>query len=161
VVNSLLLVVVAVLAGLSVVDFIRCLKGRVMDITLQLPGFLKGRIRERIRDFSKNRIAMPAAAFVLGAVIAGMELACTGQVYIPIVTMISEPRYRIAATSYLISYNVAFITPLAAVFLLATFGVTSEHMAELFKRHVAAVKLGLAVLFAAMAMMVIYNLRWL
>jgi cytochrome c biogenesis protein CcdA len=90
-----------------------------------------------------------------------MELTCTGQVYFPIVTMISEPRYRIAAIMYLFSYNVAFIVPLVIVFLLATFGVTSERMGAFFRRRIALVKFGLAVLFIAMAIMIIVNLGWL
>lgn len=158
-INLLLLLIVAVLGVFSVVDFVRCLKGNVTDITLQLPGFLKGKVRERIRNFSKSKIAMPAASFVLGVVIAAMELACTGQVYLPIVTMISEPRHRIAATFYLFSYNIAFIIPLVAVFALATLGVTSDRMGVFFKRHMATVKLGFVILFAAMAAMIIYNLR--
>lgn len=161
IVNSLLLFVVGVFAVFSLVDFIRCLKGRVTDITLQLPDFLKGKIREKIRNFARNKKALISASFILGVVIASMELVCTGQVYFPIVTMISEPRYRIAATKYLVSYNIAFIIPLVAVFLLATFGVTSERMGTFFRRHVAMVKLGLAILFIAMAIMIIINLRWL
>jgi hypothetical protein len=47
------------------------------------------------------------------------------------------------------------------VFLLAIFGVTSEQMGIFFRRHVATVKLGLAVLFIAMAIMIVFNLRWL
>jgi cytochrome c biogenesis protein CcdA len=82
-----------------------------------------------------------------------------GQVYFSIVTMISEPRYRITATAYLFSYNIAFIVPLVIVFLLASFGVTSQRMGTFFKRHVLLVKLGLAVLFAAMAIMIVINLR--
>ncbi|MHC4211761.1 MAG: metallophosphoesterase [Planctomycetota bacterium] len=159
-VNLVLLFLLVILAVLSFVDFFRCLKGKVTEITLQLPKFLKGKIRDRIRDFSKNKIAMPGAAFVLGIVIASMELACTGQVYIPIVTMLSEPRHRIAATGYLFLYNIAFIVPLFIVFLLATFGVTSERMGTVFGRHIAFVKFGLSVLFIIMAIMVIYNLRW-
>jgi len=104
---------------------------------------------------------MPAASFVLGVVIAAMELACTGQVYLPIVTMISEPRHRIAATFYLFSYNIAFIIPLVAVFGLATLGVGSDRMGVFFRRHMAAVKSGFVILFAAMAAMIVYNLRWL
>ncbi len=161
IVNLLLLLMVILLCGFSLIDYIRCLKGNVTDITLQLPKFLKERIRNRIRDFAKNKLAIGGASFILGVVIAGMELTCTGQVYVPIVTMISEPRYRIAAISYLLTYNIAFILPLIAVFLLATFGVTSENMGKFFRRHIAVVKLGFAVLFAAMAMMIIYNLRWL
>jgi len=160
-VNSLLLLVVVILAVFSVIDFVRCLKGNVKDITLQLPGFLKEGIRGRIRDFARNKVAIISASFVLGVVIAGMELACTGQVYIPIVTMISEPSLRIRAVSYLFLYNIAFILPLVTVFLLATFGVSSDRMGNIFRRHIATVKMAFAVLFAVMALMIIYNLRWL
>ncbi len=51
--------------------------------------------------------------------------------------------------------------PLVAVFLLAAFGLTSEKLAEVFKRHVAGVKLGFTVLFVLMALLIVYNLRWL
>jgi len=160
-VNLLLLLVVVTLGVFSVIDFVRCFKGNVKDITLQLPDFLKKAIRGRIRGFARNKGAIVGASFVLGVVIAGMELACTGQVYIPIVTMISEPTYRITAVSYLFLYNVAFILPLVAVFLLAAFGVTSDRMGNIFRRHIAAVKMAFVMLFAVMALMIIYNLRWL
>lgn len=160
-VNSLLLLVVVILGVFSVIDFVRCLRGNVKDVTLQLPGFLKEGIRGRIRDFARNKVAIVGASFGLGVVIAGMELACTGQVYIPIVTMISEPSHRVMAVSYLFLYNIAFILPLVVVFLLAAFGVTSERMGNIFRRHIAAVKMGFTVLFAVMALMIIYNLRWL
>lgn len=161
IVNISLLFIVGALAAFSIIDFIRCLKGNVTDITLQLPDFLKGKIREKIRNFARNKAAVVGASFVLGVVIAGMELTCTGQVYFPIVTMISEPRYRIAAIMYLFSYNVAFIVPLVVVFLMAAFGVTSERMGAFFRRRIALVKFGLAVLFIAMAIMIMFNLGWL
>jgi cytochrome c biogenesis protein CcdA len=161
IVNISLLFIVGALAAFSIIDFIRCLRGHITDITLQLPDFLKGKIREKIRNFARNKAAVVGTSFILGVVIAGMELTCTGQVYFPIVTMISEPRYRIAAIMYLFSYNVAFIVPLVIVFLLATFGVTSERMGAFFRRRIALVKFGLAVLFIAMAIMIIVNLGWL
>jgi cytochrome c biogenesis protein CcdA len=156
-IHVLLLGVLAILAILSAADFFRCRKGRATEITLQLPDSLKARIRERIRKYARSRLGVSLAAFVLGVVIAGMELACTGQVYIPIVTMISEPRYRGAAVSYLIVYNVAFVVPLVAVFLLVAFGVTSERLGVLFTRHVALVKFGFTALFVAMAAIIVYN----
>ena len=160
-VNSLLLLVVVILGVLSLIDFVRCVKGNVKDVTLQLPGFLKETIRDRIRKFARNKPAILTASFVLGVVIAGAELACTGQVYIPIVTMISEPSLRVLAVSYLLLYNIAFVLPLVIVFLLATFGVTSDRMGLFFKRHIALVKMAFTLLFAVMAVMIIYYLRWL
>lgn len=160
-VNVLLLVLVGVLAILSFTDFIKCLKGKAGDMTLQLPGSLKKGIHEKIRNFARHKTAMVGASFVLGVIIAGMELTCTGQVYIPIVTMISEPQHRVMAIFYLFLYNIAFIIPLVTVFLLVAFGLTSQKLSGTFKRHVAVVKLGFAVLFGLMALMIIYNLGWL
>jgi cytochrome c biogenesis protein CcdA len=158
-VNVLLLVLVGILGVLSFVDFIKCLKGKAGEITLQLPGFLKKGIHEKIRNFARHKTAVVGASFVLGVIIAGMELTCTGQVYIPIVTMISEPQHRALAIFYLFLYNIAFIIPLAVIFLLAVFGVTSQRLANTFKRHIAGVKLGFVVLFALMALVIIYNLN--
>ena len=130
-------------------------------MTLQLPTFLKKGIHEKIRDFAKYKTAVVGASFLLGVVIAAMELTCTGQVYIPIVTMIAEPQHRVMAILYLFMYNVAFIIPLAVVFLLVAFGLTSEKLANTFKRHIASVKLSFAILFTLMALLIVYNLRWL
>jgi cytochrome c biogenesis protein CcdA len=160
-VNVLLLVLVGILAVVSFVDFIKCLKGKAAEMTLQLPGFLKKGIHEKIRNFARHKTAVLGVSFLLGVIIAGMELTCTGQVYIPIVTMISEPQHRAMAIFYLLLYNIAFIIPLAVIFLLAVLGVTSQRLANMFKRHIAAVKLGFVVLFALMAVAIVYNLRWL
>jgi cytochrome c biogenesis protein CcdA len=160
-VNIVLLIIVATLAIISLTDAIKCLKGKAADMTLQLPGFLKKGIHEKIRNFARRKIALFGTSFILGIVIAGMELTCTGQVYIPIVTMISEPQHRVMALLYLLMYNIAFIIPLAAVFVMVAFGLTSDKLALIFKRHIAGVKIGFAFLFFLMALMIIYNLRWL
>lgn len=160
-VNVLLLVLVGILGVLSFIDFIKCLKGKAAEMTLQLPGFLKKGIHEKIRNYARHKTAVLGASFVLGVIIAGMELTCTGQVYIPIVTMISEPRHRVMAIFYLFLYNIAFIVPLVTVFLLAALGLTSQRLANTFKRHIAGVKLGFAVLFGLMAILIIYNIGWL
>lgn len=158
VVNILLLLMLITLAVLSFKDYLKCRKGKAGEMTLQLPGVLKKNIRERIRHFARRKGAMIGVTFVLGVVIAAMELTCTGQVYLPIVTMISEPQHRVTAIFYLFIYNLAFILPLIAVFLLVSFGLTSQKVSQIFQRHVAAVKLGFTALFAVMAMMII--LQW-
>ena len=158
IVNGLLLVALGVLAVLSFVDFIRCRQGRPGESLLQLPPFLKGAVHGRIRRFARRRGGAAAAALALGAVVALLELGCTGQIYLPIVTMIAEPAHRASALGYLLVYNLAFITPLLAVFLLATFGVTSQRLAAVFQRHVAWVKLAMAGLFLIMAAAIVYNM---
>jgi cytochrome c biogenesis protein CcdA len=160
-INVMLLAGLVVLAGLSAVDTVRCFRGQATDITLKLPAFLQKRIRTRIRAFARNDVAVGTASFSLGVVIASMELACTGQVYIPIVTMIAEPRYRAAATFNLVVYNLAFILPLVAVFLLVAFGMTSQRLVGFARRHLTTAKLGLTLLFVTLALVTLHNLGWL
>ena len=71
--------------------------------------------------------------------------------------MIAEPAHRALAVRYLVLYNAAFTTPLLAVFLLTILGVTSQQLARWSGRHVAAVKLGMLLLFLSMAAVVLYN----
>jgi cytochrome c biogenesis protein CcdA len=160
IVNSALLAIVLALAVLSFMDGVKCLRGRSSDMALQLPDRIKGRIHEKIRDFSRRKLALAGASFGLGVMIAGMELTCTGQVYIPIVTMISDPRHRVAATAYLFVYNVAFIIPLLAVFGLVFFGLTSKKLGQMFHNHLAAVKFSFALLFLVMGLLIGSNLGW-
>jgi len=160
-VNYLLLVFVTVLAVLSFIDYIRIRKGRTKDVTLQLSASIKDKIRAKIRKFARKEKAILGTTFILGVIIAGMELTCTGQVYIPIVTMISEPEHRISAVLYLFIYNLAFIIPLIIIFLLTVFGVTSQRMSVFFRKNLASVKLGLVFLFILMAILIIYNLGWI
>ena len=158
VLDVLILTALGVLALLSFIDFVRCLQGRPDRSLLQLPPFLKAPLRDRIRRFARHRAGAPAAALALGAIVAALELGCTGQVYLPIVRMIAEPAYRTSAMAYLLMYNLAFIAPLIVVFLLATFGVTSQRLAAAFGRRIAWVKLALAVLFSALAALILHNM---
>lgn len=158
--NLSIFIFVAILAIFSFVDFIKCLRGKSAEITLQLPNFIKKRIRSDIRKFARFQIGVASSAFVLGVVIAGLELACTGQVYLPIVTMISEPKFRGTALIYLLVYNLAFIVPLIAVFLVALVGVTSEQLSKIFKKNIALVKLGMTSLFICMGILIFIYKLW-
>jgi hypothetical protein len=48
-------------------------------------------------------------------------------------------------------YNVLFIMPLVVVFVLAYYGTGSKQLTQFLEKRAAAVKLGLTVLFAALA----------
>ncbi|MBN2738830.1 MAG: metallophosphoesterase [Spirochaetales bacterium] len=161
VINGILLIFVLVLAVLSLMDYFKCRQGKIKEMVLKLPGKLSEKIKTHIRRFARHSVALAGATFLLGIVISGMELTCTGQVYIPIVTMISEPQHRAMAVFYLLLYNLAFIIPLIVIFLLATFGVTSRNLEIFFKKHVASVKLAFSALFAVMALVIVWNIRLL
>ena len=136
-----------ILGTYSVYDMIKIRRGRVSDITLQLPDFLKKRIHKTIREKTRMRRYV-FAAFITGWVVSLLELACTGQVYLPTICFVTGvPELRLHAFLYLVLYNLMFILPLCFVFGLTYYGTTSEQIAGWMKRHIIAMKAALAVFF--------------
>lgn len=140
-----------VLAGLSFADFLKARRGRMEEMTLRLPDRLKNQARAIVRRGQRM------SAYILGALVTGLlvsllELACTGQLYLPtIVFVLSVPSLRARAVTYLLLYNLAFILPLCTVFVLAYFGTTSLQLGLFLQKRTAAVKLGTALVFLALA----------
>jgi len=141
----------AVLTVLSFLDFLKARQGEIGDMTLNLPHKLRMRINAVIRRGRKSR-AFVAGAFVTGLVVSLLELACTGQVYLPtIIFVMSQPAMRVRAFVFLVLYNLLFILPLIVVFILAYYGTGSKQLTRFLQRRTATVKLGMALLFAALA----------
>ena len=139
-------------------DALRARRGRMDEMTLQLPGFLKDRIRGVIRTGVRAR-RFVIAAFLSGIAISFLELACTGQVYAPIVYQIQQG--KLDAVAMLVLYNLAFIAPLIAIFLLAYGGLRSESLIALQKKHTFAVKVALGLLFLLLAAFILLGGRLL
>jgi cytochrome c biogenesis protein CcdA len=140
-----------VLGGLSLKDYVLARKGNLADMSLNLPDRLRELIHKRIRA---GRGASCGAAIVTGAVISLLELACTGQVYLPTISYVMGlPEMRVSALAYLALYNVAFIVPLLVVLGLAAYGVSTRTLQAQFVRHAAKSKLAMAVLFIALGVL--------
>ncbi len=138
-----------VLAGLSLYDYILARRGQLKDMRLNLPEGLRERIRGRIRAASG---AYVGAAFGSGLIVSLLELACTGQVYLPTISfMVTVPEMRGSAIAYLLLYNVAFVVPLVVVLLLAVYGVSAMRVQDWFVRNAARTKLLMSALFAVLA----------
>jgi hypothetical protein len=118
---------------------------------LQLPMGLKKKIHEIIREQARFKGGL-LATFGAGFIIAVCTVICTGQVYLPTIGFVmSIPELRKNAIFNLVLYNIMYIVPLVGVFVLTFFGVTSEKMALVTKRHTGTVKLLTALLFLALA----------
>jgi HEAT repeat protein len=153
--NMAMAVAVAILAVLNVRDGIICAQGRMGEMLLQLPGGLKAAIHRVIR-LQVRQAWMALAAFGAGAVVSVLEMACTGQVYLPtIYYILRQDPAAVGPNVYLLVYNVAFIVPLVVVFALAYSGVRSERVAAWLQRHAAAVKFATAALFVAMLVLLV------
>ena len=152
----LLIAGLAVLAALSFYDYALIRSGRAKDILLQLPDRFKQRIHRDIREQTRSA-GLAASSLALGFLVAVFELACTGQVYFPTLVYLVRIRPDAGSFFYLLLYNLGFILPLGAVFLLAWLGVASQRLAAFARRSLAGVKLALAVLFLGLAVLTYFT----
>ncbi len=125
---------------------------RVSDMDMGLGVQTHRKIHDKIHRWAKlpQHLAIPAA-ILLGCLISTMELACTGQVYLPTIAAIMDHGFQPRAFRMLLAYNVAFILPLLGVTLAAYLGTGAETLANWAKRHLLATKVAMTLLFLAMA----------
>ena len=136
-----------VLAALSFADYLKARRGQVGDMSLNLPHSLRMRINAVIRKSRQSRTFV-AGAFVTGIVVSFLELACTGQVYLPtIIFVMSMPELRGRALALLLLYNLLFILPLVVVFVLAYYGTGAKKFSQFLQERASTVKLGMSFLF--------------
>jgi len=141
----------AALAVVSLLDALKAHRGELSDMTLSLPHRLRMRINSVIRR-GRNSQAFVFGALLTGLVVSLLELACTGQVYLPtIVFVVSQPALRTRAVALLLLYNALFISPLVVVFVLAYYGTGSRQLTRFLEQRAPAVKVGMAVLFTVLA----------
>jgi len=134
------------------------LQTSMREMTLSLPHSLRMRINRVIRQTCRAR-ATVWAAFVTGLVVSIIELACTGQVYLPtIIFVMGVPQLQVRAFLYLLLYNLMFILPLVVVFILAFRGTTSRQLTRFLQARAAPVKLAMSGLFFALAGWLLYPL---
>lgn len=133
-------------------------KGQEGKVVLQLPHFFRWKIYEVIEKYAKLKYFV-VFAFISGILISILEFFCTGQIYLPtIMYMVTQvTSYKLQVASYLALYSFMFILPLAIIFGLVYFGVSSEKIEMVGRRHVATVKFltGLIFLFLSLSMFVI------
>jgi cytochrome c biogenesis protein CcdA len=142
----------------SIVDFFKARQGKLEDMSLKLPDAMRKRINNAIRKGRDSNVYF-IGAFVTGLFISILELACTGQVYLPTIIFVSSmEELRVRAIFYLLLYNLLFILPLVVVFILAYFGTTSKDLTRFLQKHAPAVKVGMALLFFALAGWLVFSL---
>jgi len=144
------------LAIWSFVDFVRYTRSKdASKATLGLPASIKKRVHAVIRGGLKARRLL-LGSMVVGFLVAVLESLCTGQVYLPTITVVARNSdLRAHAIGYLLLYNVMFILPLVALLAAGYWGVSSERMGQFLRRHLGVVKLLLALLFAFLGVLVL------
>jgi len=147
-----------VLAGLSFRDYKKAREGDIHDMLLTLPEPMRKRINATIRRGRKTRNYI-LGAFGAGIMISFLELACTGQVYLPTIIFVSSiPELRLQAFLYLFLYNLLFILPLVVIFVLVYYGTTSKDLTHWLHEKAAAVKFAMSIVFIALGSWLIVSL---
>ncbi|MBU1036018.1 hypothetical protein KJ974_04915, partial [bacterium] len=147
-----------ILGVVSLYDYLQFKKkGTTKDAKLQLPSFLKNMIHSAIRKNVRlsNYILMAA---VTGFIVSLLELACTGQVYLPTIMFISTiPDLKANALFYLLFYNLMFVVPLVLVFSFTYWGTTSAQWAALTQKNFGKIKMAMTLLFFGLAGLLLYS----
>ena len=152
----------------DIVKFART--GSTEGMALRLPESIKLRIhkviglayrKDRAATAGTSSFSFPAVfltALTTGFLISLLEAVCTGQVYLPAITyVLKTSSLRIQAAWYLVLYNIMFIAPLVAVFLLALAGVKSGQFSGFLKRHFILVKSLLAGIFFILGIFLLWR----
>lgn len=147
-----------VLAVLSFIDYHKARHGEIDDMMLKLPEPLRKRINATIRKGRKTSNYV-FGSFVAGILVSFLELACTGQVYLPTIIFVSSiPELRVQALFYLVLYNLMFILPLVVIFVLVYFGTTSKELTGFLQKRAALVKFAMGLVFIALGGWLIFSL---
>ncbi|MBN1582120.1 MAG: hypothetical protein JXA89_15560 [Anaerolineae bacterium] len=154
--NILTALLCLVLAILGFDDFRKARQGQIKDATLQLPHKLRMWINTRIRNSMRSE-TLAMASFVSGVIVSFIELACTGQVYVPIIQGLSNPEHRAQSTFDLLVYCLAFTVPLIVVFTLSYIGTDSKHFTRFLTRYAAPIKLLMTFVFLGIGLWLVYD----
>lgn len=148
----------AILVGLlNLRDAWRIRHGSLADLELKLGEGLRQRINAVIRRQVRLRHFI-LGAMLIGAAVSVLELACTGQVYLPtILFMLKTHGASGRALLLLIGYNLAFIAPLAMVFVLYGYGTTSQVFSQWLTRNGVWIKFGTGALFLGLAALMLIS----
>ncbi|AEJ20412.1 cytochrome c biogenesis CcdA family protein [Gracilinema caldarium] len=145
--------VAAVLVVLNLRDAQLARQGRARESILQMPQGLKQLSHRVIRSFSVLPL-MALGAALTGFLVSVIELACTGQVYLPTLVYMNQSSLSHWSMFLLMLYNVGFIIPLVVVFILVFVGLQHEKIRGWYGKHLCVVRLSTAVLFGVMGMVV-------
>jgi len=159
-----------VLGIFTLYDFFKFKKtGQTEGLVLQLPQVVKNQIHSVIgihyrhpkvvkegAMVERNILKLLLSALITGFLVSILEAVCTGQTYLPTITFIlKSSNLKLQALGYLALYNLMFIMPLLAIFLLALLGVTSEQFSRVLKKHLLTLKILMAVLFFSLGIFLI------
>ena len=143
-------IVTGIFLILSLRDFYLARSGRFDEITLQLSLSMKKRLHRVIRKNNGKNLLF-GGVIITGFTVSIIELACTGQVYLPTIAYMIQTDSSTLGIRSLLTYNTGFVLPLIIVFGTVYAGLSSNILSELFTKRIHHAKLTLSGLFLFLA----------
>ena len=160
------------LGVLATYDFYKFRKTHKTEgLVLQLPAALKNRIHSIIGTHYRQSIELQKqevpkkyilklvlSAFIIGFLISIHESVCTGQIYLPTIAFVLKTTpLKLQALGYLLLYNFMFIIPLLVILCFASLGATAGQFSNFLKKHIAVIKILMAMLFFSLGAFLIWR----
>lgn len=127
-------------------------RGDPHQVTVQLPPRLKKMIHGWIRRGVGSR-RLIVGGFAAGVMVTVLEAVCTGQVYVPALTLVIR-RSGMDARAWLLLllYNTMFLMPLVVAFMAVRFGLGMQTLRRWNLQNVSASKTLMGLFFVAVAL---------
>ena len=156
VLEYVMITVLLICAAATLIDLINYRRSRDSGkVLLQIPARIKERIHAVMRRGLQYRYLIPGT-FAIGVLVCLLETVCTGQVYVPTLALMVREYGGGRWLWYLLLYNLMFILPLAAVFVITYRGVSSAKLIKWSADNLVWGKLILFVLFTGLAGLMIF-----
>lgn len=96
------------------------------------------------------------AVFIAGVLVSAFELPCTGQVYLGILSLMSQESMKAQAYTYLFVYNFIFVLPLVIILFAAAWGLDINKLQAFRKDTRKTIKVLIGVIMLALGAWLIY-----
>ncbi|MDF1498272.1 MAG: cytochrome c biogenesis CcdA family protein [Patescibacteria group bacterium] len=97
------------------------------------------------------------SVFIAGVLVSAFELPCTGQVYLGILSMLSQESLKTEGYAYLFIYNLIFVLPLVIILLIAAWGFNIKRMEKMRKKTRMTVKLLMGLVMILLGLFLLYQ----
>lgn len=97
-----------------------------------------------------------ASAVIVGILIGLYEFPCSGAIYLAVISLLSSKTSFLTGFGYLLLYNLMFILPLIAIFIVATNKITTEKFINLQEQHGRKLHLVLALAMIVLGIVILF-----
>lgn len=131
-----------IFGGLTIIGGLISIKEGLLPQTNQLLVIPEKTKSLFIKYIEKGTIP---AVLIAGVIVSLVELPCTGQVYLAILSLMSRNEFRTQAHLYLLLYNFIFVLPLIIILFTAAWGLDINRLQNLRKntRKIIKVLIGI------------------